>query len=390
MRELHSRERRFVGEAVHGMIRWRRRLAFVALGVEEAPPLPLYLAWLASEGATLIDAAINEGRLDTRRLRAPDAVIDQIADELSRIGVRHSFPNWLVARLREAYGDETEALCAALNQRAPLVLRANLLKNSRVELLQALTKEKVTAQPLGLGPLAVGLEQHLNAFGLQAFTDGRFEVQDVGSQILAELCAPPPRGVVVDACAGAGGKTLALGALLGNRGRITSLDVHEKRLVELRDRARRAGLTNQRSFVVDEAEPLRELGDLVGAADRVLCDAPCSGSGALRRNPEGRWRLTSDELEALPAKQRGILEAYAPLVRVGGRLIYGTCSILPEENDAVADAFLAAHPGFVEMPLKEILGGVRAAEIGDGTRLRLLPNRHDSDGFFAAVFRRVG
>jgi len=182
---------------------------------------------------------------------------------------------------------------------------------------------------------------------------------------------------------------LALGALLGNRGRITSLDVSRKKLDELRDRARRAGLTNQRAFAIDEAQPLATISDLVGAADRVLCDAPCSGIGALRRNPEARWRLTPDELAAMPAKQRHILDGYAPLVRVGGRLIYATCSILPEENDAVAEAFLAAHPGFVEMPAKEILGAVRAAEIGDGKRLRLLPHRHDSDGFFAAVFRRT-
>jgi 16S rRNA (cytosine967-C5)-methyltransferase len=196
--------------------------------------------------------------------------------------------------------------------------------------------------------------------------------------------------VVVDACAGAGGKTLALGALLENRGRLTAFDVADYKLEELRTRARRAGMTNVRALVADPKLPSSEELALHGRADRVLCDVPCSGLGTLRRNPEARWRLGPADLDELPALQRQILERYAPLVATGGRLIYGTCTVSRAENDAVVDAFLAAHPEFVEVPAKEILGRTRAERIGDGTRLRLWPHVHETDGFFAAVMRRVG
>jgi 16S rRNA (cytosine967-C5)-methyltransferase len=167
--------------------------------------------------------------------------------------------------------------------------------------------------------------------------------------------------------------------------------VSERKLVELRERARRAGLTNARAVEVpaddDAAAPLPDA--IAGLAfDRVLCDAPCSGTGVLRRNPEARWRLQADELDELARAQRRILETYAPLVAQGGRLVYATCSVLHSENDAVFDAFLAAHPTFEPVAAKEILGGERALAIGDGARLRLLPHVHDTDGFFAAVARR--
>jgi 16S rRNA (cytosine967-C5)-methyltransferase len=232
------------------------------------------------------------------------------------------------------------------------------------------------------------LETHLNAYGLASFKEGLFELQDAGSQLIAEACAPPPRGLVVDACAGAGGKTLALGALLGNRGRLVALDSSERKLEELRDRARRAGLTNTRAIAVADGREAESFGELAGRADRVLCDVPCSGLGVLRRNPEARWRLAPADLDELPRLQRRLLETYAGLVAPGGRLVYATCTILRSENDDVVDAFLAAHDGFEPVLLKEILGSERAAAIGDGARLRLSPDTHDTDGFFAAVMRR--
>jgi len=209
-------------------------------------------------------------------------------------------------------------------------------------------------------------------------------VMDEGSQLVAELVAPPPGGRVLDACAGAGGKTLALGALLAGKGRVLALDTDGKKLEELRRRARRAGLTNV------EARPIKEgpLG-IKGQFDRVLVDAPCSGLGTLRRNPEARWRLTPADLDELPARQRAILERYAPLVAPGGRLVYATCTVDAAENDAVVDAFVRAHPDFTPVPAKEILGRARALELGDGERLRLLPHVHGTDGFFAAVLRRT-
>jgi 16S rRNA (cytosine967-C5)-methyltransferase len=162
------------------------------------------------------------------------------------------------------------------------------------------------------------------------------------------------------------------------------------KLEELRTRARRAGLTNVRALAVGEGAPIDAELELRGRADRVLCDVPCSGLGTLRRNPEARWRLSPSDLDDLPARQRAILERYAPLVAPGGRLIYATCTVDAAENDAIVDAFAKAHAEFVEVPAKEILGRARAEQIGDGLRLRLLPHVHDTDGFFAAVLRRVG
>lgn len=393
-RELRSVERRFVGEAVYGMIRWRRRLGF-AIGSEHATPLAMYLVWLAGEfsaNGTIdpqVETELRIAGIDPARVASVDERIAAIADESERIAIAQSYPTWLVERLVAERGrDDAEKLLAAMNRRAPLTARANRLKNSREDLEQFLEDEGIASQPSPLAPDGLELVTHVNAYGLQAFKDGRFELQDAGSQAIAELTAPPPRGVVVDACAGAGGKTLALGALLGNRGRLTAFDVSDDKLEELRTRARRAGLTNVQALVVDPKLPSSEELALHGRADRVLLDVPCSGLGTLRRNPEARWRLQPSDLDELPPLQRAILERYAPLVAPGGRLIYATCTVDAAENDAVVDAFLAAHPEFVSVPAKEILGRARAEQIGDGLRLRLLPHVHDTDGFFAAVLRR--
>ena len=228
-------------------------------------------------------------------------------------------------------------------------------------------------------------------FGLPAFKEGLFEVQDEASQLVAEVTAPPPRGLVIDACAGAGGKTLALGALLENRGRLLALDVDPKKLEELSRRARRAGLSNHRALEVDATAYPDEVEALRGRADRVLVDAPCSGIGALRRNPEARWRLSEDDIPRLAGEQLGIARRAMSLVAPGGRLVYATCTVLRQENEAVVDQLLA--PGWEVMRVAEIWGSERAAAVTDpsGTYLKLRPDRHDTDGFFAAIlYRRAG
>ena len=242
----------------------------------------------------------------------------------------------------------------------------------------------MVARPTELAPAGLVCETRMNAFALTAFRDGLFEVMDEGSQLVADLVAPPPGGRVVDACAGAGGKTLAIGAALGGKGRMLALDTDGKKLEELRRRARRAGLTNVEARQVGEG-PL----DVKGQFDRVLVDAPCSGLGTLRRNPEARWRLTRATVETFPARQVALLVTYAPLVAVGGRLIYATCTVARSENDLVIERFLAERDDFVPVPIKEIWGRERAEKLGDGMTLRLSPNRHDTDGFFAAVLRRI-
>jgi len=187
---------------------------------------------------------------------------------------------------------------------------------------------------------------------------------------------------VVDACAGAGGKTLALGAAMDGQGRLLALDIDERKLGELRRRAARAGLHNVQALANHAAPPGLQ-------AARVLVDAPCSGLGVLRRNPEARWRLTAQEVDAFPARQLTLLESYAPLTAPGGRLIYATCTFLRAENEDVVLAFAARHPEFVVMPAKEILSAPRAAQLGDGTFVRTWPHRHGTDGFFGAVLRRL-
>ena len=275
-----------------------------------------------------------------------------------------------------------------MNQRAPLAVRVNTARIGRDTLIAQLAEEHVAAHTTTLSPVGLAFETRVNAFGLSAFRDGLFEVMDEGSQLVAELVAPPPGGRVVDACAGAGGKTLALGAALAGKGRVLALDTDGKKLEELRRRARRAGLTNVQATPVGAG-----VGDVAkavsGTHDRVLVDAPCSGLGTLRRNPEARWRLRPAEVAAFPARQLALLITYAPLTAVGGRLIYATCTVDRRENEGVVERFLAERDDFVPVPVKEIWGRERAEKLGDGMTLHLFPHRHDTDGFFAAVLRRV-
>ena len=274
-----------------------------------------------------------------------------------------------------------------MNQRAPMALRVNTVKIAREALIDRLAEENVVARPTTLAPAGLILETRVNAFGLSAFRDGLFEIMDEGSQLVAELVAPPPGGRVADACAGAGGKTLAIAAAMGGKGRLLALDVDGRKLEELRRRARRAGLSNVTArAITDEARLPDEA--RVGAWDRVLIDAPCSGIGTLRRNPEARWRQTPQAIAGFPARQLALLVTYAPLCAVGGRLIYATCTILEQENEKVVERFLSERPDFVRVPVKEIWGRELGEKVGDGLTLRLMPQTHDTDGFYAAVLRR--
>jgi 16S rRNA (cytosine967-C5)-methyltransferase len=303
--------------------------------------------------------------------------------------VRLSYPTWLLETFADDLGqDEALALADAMNRRAPLAVRVNTARVGRDQLAGALAEEHVVAHPTPLSPVGLTFETRVNAFGLSAFREGLYEVMDEGSQLVAELVAPPPGGRVLDACAGAGGKTLALGALLGGKGRVLAIDTDGRKLEELRRRARRAGLTNVEAKQVSD-DPASVTRVVPGTFHRVLVDAPCSGLGTLRRNPEARWRLTRAAVASFPARQLGLMVTYAPLVAVGGRLVYATCTVTRAENEKVVEQFLAERDDFVAVPVKEIWGGERAAGMGDGMTLRLFPHRHDTDGFFAAVLRRV-
>jgi len=401
-RDLPSSDRRMVAETVYGLIRWERRLEAIvdellASKTRREPASAMArqeLKLLVYESRSGIPADLM--RADAKRLVGRELDFAATAtgeaglgrsEGVEREALRTSYPTWLYQRFVDSVGDAASAMAMAMNTRAPMCIRTNTLKISRQELIGRLAEEAVTAVPTHLSSVGLVLETRVNAFGLSAFRDGLFEVMDEGSQLVAEAVAPPPRSRVVDACAGAGGKTLALAAMLGNQGRLLALDTSGRKLEELRRRARRAAISNLAAREVQGYELPAEA--KLGIWDRVLVDAPCSGLGTLRRNPEARWRLSPKAVDKYPADQLALLVAYAPLVAEGGRLIYATCSVLREENDGVIERFLRERSDFVLMPLKEIWGKARAREVGDGNVLRLLPHVHDTDGFFAAVLRRT-
>jgi 16S rRNA (cytosine967-C5)-methyltransferase len=398
-RSLGSKERRFVSETLFGVVRHARRIdhGLAAAGVSlatRAPDLERLVAYLLlEEGLSPHGAAELLPGVDWQRALAADAALADEPNPSRRLALRHSLPDWLAARLWADHGAEAEALAQELGRRAPMTVRANLLRGSRAELAAALAAERVATHPGELGPWALHCDTRANLFGLSAFRQGRFEVQDEGSQLCAELVAPPPRGLVIDYCAGAGGKTLAIAAMLGSRGRIIATDIDARKLAELRRRARRAGASNVQAIELSSGEQAAwppALERLHGSADRVLVDAPCTGVGALRRNPEARWRLDPASPMRMAATEIEIASRALALVRPGGRLIYATCSVLAAENREVVRRLLERHPDFSIMPVKEIWGKERASRVSDasGEMLELLPHRHGTDGFFAAVLRR--
>jgi 16S rRNA (cytosine967-C5)-methyltransferase len=391
---LGSQERRFVAETVYGLVRHLRRIdAGLALGAQRRGASPRdrdrLIAFLVLSGALDLDAARRaEPGIDWARVRAIDEVIAHDKKRLARLAIGQSLPDWLASRLIDDWGDEAEAIARGLNERAPMTVRANRLKGTRDQIAAALAAENVATHPGAWGPDALIVDTRTNLFGLKAFKDGMLEAQDEGSQLLAELV--DPFGTVVDLCAGAGGKTLAMAAAMKSRGTLIASDVDERKLEELRKRARRAGVSNTRAVAItavgDWPPPLAAI---VGKADRVLVDAPCSGVGSLRRNPEARWRLREDDVAACAVEQQTIVRRAADLLAPGGRLIYATCTLLRAENQAIVDGVLAARPELSVMPLAT-LWPERAAALGssDGRFLQLRPDKHGTDGFFAAVLVR--
>jgi len=408
-RALRSVERRAVADAVYGLLRLQGRVDHLldrALATRKlrmsglATPtqhLLRYAAYLIEgEGQSAGSAANMAGPEVAPYLWVLESVarpeeLGAPADPIDALAAETSLPRWLAALWAEQLGPaETRSLAAALNQRAPLTVRANLLKGARDELRAALEAEGARVEHTRWSPNALTFQSRTNVFALKAFKAGLFEVQDEGSQLIAEACGARPGQVVVDACAGAGGKALALAAEMRNRGKLVACDRDGRRLDELRQRARRGGVHNWDARAVPEG-PSGEarLDDLRGKADVVLVDAPCSGLGALRRNPDARWRMDQAEVDSFPPRQRDILRRYAALVRPGGRLVYATCSINRRENEEVRAAFLSEHPEFGPVPPSELLGAERAAALGARAEdLQLLPHQHGTDGFYIAAMRR--
>jgi len=309
------------------------------------------------------------------------------------LAVRIEAPDWLAQKLQATWGDDTVAEMQALNQPASLDLRVNTLKGSRQDAVERLAEDEIVVEPTPMSPIGLRIESRANIAASRAYKEGLVEIQDEASQIAALLTGTKADRLTIDLCAGAGGKTLALAALMKDGGPLIACDNEARRFSRMEPRLRRAGVSNvTRKLLKTLEDPYLET--LHARAERVLVDAPCSGAGAWRRNPNARWKLTPARLDQLIAEQRRILAAAAPLVKPGGRLIYVTCSVLDEENRAQADLFLDSQPQFRALPVadvwREAIGSTAPeARSGTGTYLSLTPARNGTDGFFVAIFEKA-
>ncbi|MCB5188352.1 RsmB/NOP family class I SAM-dependent RNA methyltransferase [Methylobacillus caricis] len=381
-RDLGTKDRAFIAESVYGVL---RRKAFLAYVAESEDPRRLLVAWIVRvQGTSLREL---EEVLNKQQKEWAQEIKAKSTDGIT-LAIQADMPDWLWDKLQQQYGEEDAlAIARSMHKPASLDLRVNLVKSNRDEVLARFASEKTEVAVTPYSPTGIRMPQRMSINRHPFFTDGKIEVQDEGSQLLAQLVAPRRGEMVADFCAGAGGKTLALGALMRNTGRLYAFDVSEKRLHNLGQRLKRSGLSNLHSQLISsEQDP--KLKRLNGKFDRVLVDAPCSGLGTLRRNPDLKWKQTGQDVEELTAKQAAILARAAKLVKAGGKLIYATCSLLQEENEQLAEAFLAAHPQFKLLDASEILAQ-QQIELNTGKYLKLLPHLHQTDGFFAAVFEHV-
>ncbi len=401
-KHMYSAERRAVAEYVYGLLRHQRLVDFLAeravkgFDAMSSARKDLWrfaiLRTLEGENPSAIVRAQTLQGDDVKVLKGLDtqrAALDKLKPR-DRLAIETSMPDFIAERLMKEFGADAFTAAQAMNVRAPLTVRVNTLKATREQVQQLLEKEDVKVTPTPLSPFGLTLETRTNVFSLKTFKDGFFEVQDEGSQLLGMLVDAPPRKVV-DACAGAGGKALQLAAQMKNRGELFALDVDERRLEDLRLRARRAGVHNVRVQAIPaDDQALEATRALHGVCERVLVDAPCSGSGTYRRKPDARFRLDEGALGDHVARQKQLLARFATFAKPKGRVIYGTCSLLTEENENVIDDFLGSHPDFELAPATTWLG----PELGEKTTrngmLRLAPHLHNTDGFFGAVLVRKG
>ena len=306
--------------------------------------------------------------------------------------VKGECPQWLWPLLQQHYGEETPALLASLNKEATFDVRVNTLKTERRALIDLLKEEEgQVATPTPLSPVGLRFDDRLPVGSWEIFQAGYFDVQDEGSQLAALMVEALPGQFILDLCAGAGGKTLAMAADMQNKGRMLATDTYKWRLNRAGERLRRAGVHNVECKALDEGEGLPKwLKRQKGHFDRVLVDAPCSGTGTWRRNPDAKWRLSAQELTSLQGIQQDILMRAAPLVRLRGRLIYVTCSLLKEENEQQVEKFLAMQPDFTLLPCEDIWRRIADAPYpAQGSYLNLRPDIHGTDGFFVAVLQKT-
>jgi 16S rRNA (cytosine967-C5)-methyltransferase len=378
---LGGRERGAIAECVYAVL--RNKNFFTEFSEPNGGATMRRLMLLGMADAVGVDALPGLSDEEVEWLKR----MKDIDRSLLHKSLRTNMPKWLWEKLVGQYG-ETEALqlADALNTPAPLDLRVNALKADRDKVIAQLAEAPIAANPTPYAPLGLRVLKKPALQNLPLFKEGAIEVQDEGSQVLAQILGARRGEMVVDFCAGAGGKTLALGAQMRNTGRLYAFDVSEKRLAKLKPRLARSGLSNVHPVAIAHERDAK-IKRLAGKIDRVLVDAPCSGMGTLRRNPDVKWRQPEGAIAEMHDKQVAILDGAARLVKAGGRLVYATCSLLNEENDAVAQQFVASLPVFQLVPMSQVLAEQKIdLEMGD--YLKLLPHRHQTDGFFAAVFER--
>ena len=353
-RGLGPRERATLAETVYTVL--RKKLLFDHLAPSGSGPKERRLAILGFHGPRdFLKSALTEQ--EKNWLDQCDAI--NPADLMERH--RHNLPEWLVQPLKDQLGDEFWPLAESMAQNAPLDLRVNVLKEKRADVQKELARAAIKSVATPYSPWGLRIEGKPALTKLDAFTRGAIEVQDEGSQLLALLLDAKRGEMVVDFCAGAGGKTLAIGATMRSTGRLYAFDVSAHRLDALKPRMARSGLSNIHPAAIAHERDER-IKRLAGKIDRVLVDAPCSGLGTLRRNPDLKWRQSAKAVQELVVKQAAILDSAARLLKPGGRLVYATCSILPQENEAIAEAFTAAHPDFVPLDAGEVLSQLKVEQ----------------------------
>ena len=363
-----SRDRGFVAETTYDIVRWKRLYAEIAQIKEpfsRDDAWRLFAVWATLKGIKLPDWKYFEGT-PTRKIKGR-------FDELSKDRkFRESIPDWIdelgVKELGEAKWTKELAM---QNKQANVILRVNTLKTSKADLKLKLESENIETLEIEGYPYALQLKERANVFTTEAFKDGWFEVQDASSQLVADFLDVKPGMKVVDCCAGAGGKTLHLSALMENKGSVVAMDIYESKLKKLKIRARRDGAHNIDMKVIDSTKPIKKL---YGKADRLLIDAPCSGLGVLRRNPDSKWKLEPEFIDRIRKTQRDVLQQYSKMVKPQGKMVYATCSVLPSENEAQIKTFLESESGkdFTFVKEKKIL----AHETGfDGFYMALLEKK---------------
>ncbi len=398
---LGSHDRKFISETIYTTLRQELSLErFIRTAMPELSnkltyALIIFLSLAQRSQENLLSPTSELTSLSEKNLSDLNArfLSHRQSQTLSE---RFSFPEWVTEKLCTEFSErELEHLYTSLNSEAPLTLRTNTLLISREELQKRLLREHITTTFGTLSPDALLCDRRQPIFHTEAFKQGLCEVQDEGSQLISLLLNPKPKTITLDACAGGGGKTLHLATLMQNKGKVYAYEKFPKRFGNIRDRLKRSSLQNVE--LLDSNEKLQRFREkFTGKVDYILIDTPCTGSGTLRRNPDLKRRLTPDSLDRIKLTQSEILDTYAPLLKAGGRLVYATCSIFREENEAQVEAFLSRHQDFSLLLVSEVVKEIRIdadltrlrERLKDETYLKLFPHRDNTDGFFAAVLTR--